>query len=57
MMPGVNYVIHGCSSVRTTPGVWSNLSSFTIQDLNQNTGEKIKGKLKIELCMLVDYSY
>ena len=21
MMPGVNYVIHGCSSARTTPGV------------------------------------
>ena len=20
MMPGVNYVIHGCSSARTTPG-------------------------------------
>ena len=27
MMPGVNYVIYGCSSARTTPGVslyWSN---------------------------------
>ena len=26
MMPGVNYVIHGCSSSRTTPGVPLNWS-------------------------------
>ena len=22
MMPGVNYAIYGCSSAKTTPGVW-----------------------------------
>ena len=40
MMPGVNYVIYGCSSVRTTPGVslyWSltleeNIVAVIIQD-------------------------
>ena len=40
MMPGVNYVIYGCSSARTTPGVslyWSlkleeNIVAVTTQD-------------------------
>ena len=49
MMSGVNYVIYGCSSVKTTPGVWSNLSSFTIQDLNQNTGGKILFQLLLKI--------
>ena len=58
----VNYVIYGCSSSRTTPGV------ITIEDLH--TGEKTLlqlllkigwsitiCKLKIQFCVLVDYSY
>ena len=31
MMPGVNYVIYGCSSVRTTPGVSLN-RSLTLEE-------------------------
>ena len=31
MMPGVNYVIYGCSSARTTPGV-SLYRSFTLEE-------------------------
>ena len=31
MMPGVNYVIYGCSSVRTTPGV-SLYRSLTLEE-------------------------
>ena len=31
MMPGVNYVIYGCSSARTTPGV-SLYWSFTLEE-------------------------
>ena len=58
-MPAVNYVIYGCFSSRTTPGV------ITIQELL--TGGKtvavvtqvrvIDGILKRKLCILVDYSY
>ena len=45
MMPGLNYVIYGCSSARTTRV--SLQWSFTIW----------KGKLKTELCALLDYFY
>ena len=31
MMPGVNYVIYGCSSARTTPGV-SLYRSLTLEE-------------------------
>ena len=31
MMPGVNYVIHGCSSARLTPGV-SLYQSLTLEE-------------------------
>ena len=31
MMPGLNYVIHGCSSARTTPGV-SLYQSLTLEE-------------------------
>ena len=64
MMPGVNYVIYGCSSARTTPGI----SLYRNLTLEENivaviTQDKViqmpiwKGKLKTELCVLVDYSY
>ena len=64
IMPAVNYVIHGYSSLRTTPGV------ITLHELH--TGGKTllqlllkigwlmtiwKDKSKTELCILVDYSY
>ena len=63
-MPAVNYVIYGCSSSITTPGL------ITIQEL-YNRGTVLlklwlkigwqmtiwKGKLKTELCILVDYSF
>ena len=32
MMPGVNYVIHGCSSARTTPGVSLYQSYLTLEE-------------------------
>ena len=64
MMPGVNYRIYGCSSVRTAPGVslyWSltleeNIVVVITQDkvIDNNFGN---GKLKTRLCVLVDYSY
>ena len=58
MMLGVNYVIYGCSSARTTPGVslyWSltmeeNIVAVIAQD------RMIDDKLKTKLCVLVDYS-
>ena len=31
MMPGVNYVIYGCSSARTTPGVSLYQSCLTLE--------------------------
>ena len=63
MMPGVNYVIYGCSSARTTQGVslyWSltlkeNIVAVITQDRVMMT--IWKDKLKIKLCALVDYSY
>ena len=58
MMLGVNYVIHGCSSVRTTPGV-SLYRSLTMEEnivavIAQD--RMIGDKLKTKLCVLVDYS-
>ena len=32
MMPGVNYVIYGCSSARTTPGVSLYRSYLTLEE-------------------------
>ena len=32
MMPGVNYVIYGCSSARTTPGVSLYRSCLTLEE-------------------------
>ena len=62
MMPGVNCVIYGCSSARTTPGVslyWSlTLEKNIIAVITQ--GKMIddrKSKLKTKVCVLVDYSY
>ena len=62
MMPGVNYVIYGCSSARTTPRVslhWSltleeNMVAVVTQDrvIDNNFNRKLKTKLFI----LVDYS-
>ena len=37
MMPGVNYVIYGCSSARTTPGV----SLYRSLTLEENTAAVI----------------
>ena len=54
MMPGVNYVIYGCSSTRTTPGVslyWSltleeNIVAVITQDsvIDDNLKRKIKNQ-------------
>ena len=64
MMPGVNYVICGCSSARTTPGV-SLYRSLTLEEniivavITQDRviDDNWKGKLKTKLRTLVDYSY
>ena len=63
MMAGINYVIYGCFSARTTQGVslyWSlllkeNIVAVITQDRVMMT--IWKDKLKIKLCVLVDYSY
>ena len=62
-MPGVNYVIYGCSSARLTPGVSpyrsltmeKNIVALIAQD--RVIDDNLNGKLKIKLCVLVDYSY
>ena len=51
MMPGVNYVIYGCSSARTTPGV-SLYQSLTLEEnivavITQN--KAIKNNLKRQI--------
>ena len=46
MMPGVNYLIYGCSSAR---------NGVITQDGAIN--ENFKNKRKTELCVRVDYSY
>ena len=59
MMPCVNYVIYGCSSARTTPGVslyWSlKLKENIVAVITQD--RVLDEKLKTKLCVLVDYSY
>ena len=63
MMPGVNYVIYGCYSARTTPGAsryWSlsleeNIVAVITQDRVMIT--IWKSKLKTKPCVLADYSY
>ena len=63
MMPGVNYIIYGCSSARLTPGVSlyrrltleENIVTVTTQDtmIDDNLEKQIKSKFY----ELVDYSY
>ena len=63
MMPGVNYVIYGCSSARLTPGVSlhqslaleENIVAVITQD--RVIDDNLKSKLKTKLYVLVDYSY
>ena len=45
-MPAVNYVIYGCSSSRTTPGV------FTMQELH--TGRKTLLQLLLKIDRVID---
>ena len=62
-MPGVNYIIYGCSSASLTPGVslyWrltleENIVTVTTQDgvIDDNLEKQIKSKFYV----LVDYSY
>ena len=62
MMPGVNYVIYDCSSVRKTPGVSlyrrltmeENIIAVITQDRVIDDRED---KLKAKVCVLIDYSY
>ena len=63
MMLGVNYVVYGCSSARTTAGV-SLYRSLTLEEnivavITQDRAidDNLKSKLKTELCVLEDYSY
>ena len=63
MMPGVNYLIYGCSSARTTLGV-SLCWSLTFEEIIVGviTQDRViddiwEGKLKTKVCVLVDYSY
>ena len=63
MMSGVNYVIYGCSSARTTPGV-SLYRSLTLEEnivavITQYrvTDDNCNRQIKNKLCVLVDYSY
>ena len=54
MMPGVNYVIYGCSSARTTPGVSlyrsltqeENIVAVTTEDgvIDDSLNKKIKNR-------------
>ena len=64
MMPGVNYVIYGCSSARTTPGVWPYHRSLTLEGnivaviiQSRVIDDNLKRQIKNKLCVLVDYSY
>ena len=63
MMRGVNYVIYGCSSARTTPGV-SPYRSLTLEEniIEVITQDRVidgngKDKLKTDFRVLVDYFY
>ena len=63
MMLGVNYVVYGCSSARTTAGVLlyrsltleENIVAVITQD--RAIDDNLKSKLKTELCVFEDYSY
>ena len=63
MMPGVNYVIYGCSSARTTPGVSlygslkleENIVAVITQD--RVTDNNLKKQIKTKPCVLIDHSY
>ena len=63
MMPGVNFVIYGCSSARTTPEVslyrilYTGKNIIVVITQDRVIDEIWKEKLKTELCVLVDYSY
>ena len=63
MMRGVNYVVYGCSSARTTPGV-SPYRSLTLEEniIEVITQDRVidgngKDKLKTDFRVLVDYLY
>ena len=63
MMPGVNYVIYGCSSARTTSRV-SLYRSLTLEEnivavITQDRliDNNLKRQTKNQPCVLVDYSY
>ena len=62
MRPGVNYVVYGCFSARTTPGI-PLYQSFTLEEniIAVDTQDRViddrKNKLKTRVCVLVDYSY
>ena len=64
MMPGVNYVIYGWSSVRATPGVSLYRSCVTLEEnivavITQDRviDDNLKRQIKTKLCVLVDSSY
>ena len=62
-MPGVNYVIYGCSSARETPGVppyWSltleeNITAVITQD--RVIDDNFKKQIKNQLYVLANCSY
>ena len=63
MIPGVNYVIYGCFSARTTPGI-SLYRSLTLEEnivavINQDkvVDDNLKRQIKNQLCVVVDYFY
>ena len=66
IMPGVNYVIYGCSSVRTTPGV-SIYRSLTLEEniiavftQDRVTDDNLKRQIKNQtlcICRLFIVSY
>ena len=63
MMPGVKYVIYGCSSARTTLGVSlyrsltqeENIFAVIMQD--RVIDINLKKQIKNQLCAVVDYFY
>ena len=63
MMPGVNYVIYGCSFVRTTPVVLlyqsltleENIVAVITQD--RVIDENLKRKIKNQTLCIIDYCY
>ena len=63
MIPGVNYVIYGRLSARTTPGISlyrsltleENIVAVIIQD--KVVDDNLKRQIKNQLCVVVDYFY